>query len=80
MIRLQILHFANRCGLMFEHQTLFADNRFLYSLLAVAVKLSLALYRPSQEVMQAHPWEANHIFQGVDALISVEGSHLFQGF
>ena len=30
--------------------------------------------------MQANPRNADHVFQGVDPLLSVEGSHSFQGF
>ena len=30
--------------------------------------------------MQANPWNANRVFQDVDPLLSVDGSHSFQGF
>ena len=52
----------------------------IISLFARAVKFSPLLYRASQEVMQAHFREADRIFQDVDALVCLEGSHLFQSF
>ena len=41
-----------------------------------AAKFTPSLYPGSQEVMHAHPWEADCI----DAFLSVKCSHFFQGF
>ena len=58
------------------------DSSFqhLVCFFAGAVKLSAPLNRTSEQVMQANLRNADRVFQDVDPLLSVEGSHYFQGF
>lgn len=58
-----------------EHKTLTDHHscfQHIISHLARAVKFTPLRYRSSQEVMHAHSWEADRIFQDVNALVSVE--------
>ena len=45
---------------------------------ARVIQLSTPLDRAAQEVMQTDSWEADRVFQDVDAFFGVECSHLFQ--
>ena len=66
-----------------EHEARPPDNssfQHLVRFFVGAVKLSAPLNRASEQVMQADPRNADPVFQDVDPLLSVEGSHSFQGF
>ena len=66
-----------------EHEAQPPDNssfQYLVCFFAGAVKLRVPLNRASEQVMQANPRNADRVFQDVDPLLSVEGSHAFQGF
>ena len=83
---------AVRCDLIFvtpdfvvlrEHEARPPDNssfQHLVCFFAGAVKLRAPLNRTSEQVMQVNPRNADRVFQAVDPLLSVEGSHSFQGF
>lgn len=69
--------------LALQHQALPPNDRCLQhfiGLFAKAVNFGALLYRASEEVVHAHPWETDHVFQDVDAFFRVEGSHLCQRF
>lgn len=66
-----------------EHQAWPVDPcslQHFIGLFAGVVELSATLNRAAQEVVHAHPREADCVFQDFDAFFGVEGPHLFQRF
>ena len=64
-----------------EHQAWPADPcslQHFIGLFAGVVELSATLNRAAQEVVHAHPRQADCVFQDFDAFFGVEGPHLLR--